>query len=113
MSSRKSIRIARYLSFLIPGLGLIYVNRYFTGLVWMILSIPIIIAEVIMTKVIIDLYVIGGDKYFTRRFNPEFTAFVILAAYLWCGWYSSREAVKAAIDYNGHQHELEKIDSKL
>jgi hypothetical protein len=86
---RKSPTVARWLS-IIPGLGHIYAGDYFAGIIWFVISIPI-------------LFMLGVFQIFTYglgaiRLNLFFI-FCYVFLFIWC----SREASRSVADQNSRK----------
>lgn len=95
---RKSPTLARWLS-VIPGLGHIYAGEYFTGIIWFIISIPIMFM----------LGLFGVFFYGWGAFRPSLLFIVIyFFLFIWC----AREASRIVADKNTRKAAQTQFSSK-
>lgn len=86
---KKSPTVARWLS-IIPGLGHVYAGEYFTGLIWFIVGIPVLVI-----LYVVKIYIPG-----MALIRPSLYVFVLYAAFfLWC----SNDASRIVADKNARK----------
>ena len=94
---RKSPSLARWLS-IIPGLGHLYAGEYFAGIIWLLLSFPL-------------MFMLGLPFIFVygfRAFRPSlFFLFCYGFVVVWC----AREASRNVADQNARKAAQEKYAS--
>ena len=95
MKNRKSCALARFLSILIPGLGLIYVGEFLKGIIYMLPGFIFVSLEWYIFKLILKEYYAGS------RVLRGVDALVIIAiGYFLYSSYSAKEASQRAAQFN-------------
>lgn len=97
---RKSPPLARILSCIIPGLGHFYAGEYLAGIIWLILSLPVLIGLILLISWHVSWSTPGYWGY--SRAKSRLTG-IAIAIYLGLIYWCSREASRTVAEQNARK----------